>query len=53
MYECALGLCKELVQQYEIATYEYGPLSALLLRMSKFYENIMKVEVYPFLSISS
>ena len=43
MYECALGLCKELAQQYEEETFDYARLSALLTRMAKFYDNIIKV----------
>jgi len=43
MYECALWLCKELAQQYEEETFDSGRLSALLTRMAKFYDNIIKV----------
>nr|XP_018917246.1 PREDICTED: dedicator of cytokinesis protein 1 isoform X2 [Bemisia tabaci] len=42
MWECALSICKELVQQYEDETYDYFQLSTLLRRMSQFYDNIMK-----------
>lgn len=42
MWECALCLCKELSVQYEIETYDYIRLSALLNRMATLYDNIIK-----------
>ncbi|KAG8228173.1 hypothetical protein J437_LFUL014408 [Ladona fulva] len=42
MWECALDVCKELVKQYEIETYDYNQLSVLLQKMSQFYDKIMK-----------
>lgn len=42
MWECALGVCKELVAQYEEETYDYLQLSVLLTRMAKFYDLIVK-----------
>lgn len=41
MWECALSLCKELARQYEEETYEYGRLSALLIRKATLYDNII------------
>ena len=43
MWECALSLCKELAQQYEEETFDYGRLGALLTRMALFYDNIIKL----------
>ncbi|KAG7190735.1 hypothetical protein KM043_006809 [Ampulex compressa] len=42
MWECALGVCKELVAQYEEETFDYLQLSVLLRRMAKFYDSIVK-----------
>ncbi|CAB0042097.1 unnamed protein product [Trichogramma brassicae] len=42
MWESAVGVCKELAAQYEEETYEYLQLSALLQRMSKYYDSIVK-----------
>ncbi|XP_057339656.1 dedicator of cytokinesis protein 1 isoform X1 [Microplitis mediator] len=42
MWECALGVCKELIKQYEEVTYDYLQLSQLLKRMAKFYDSIVK-----------
>ncbi|XP_011297282.1 dedicator of cytokinesis protein 1 isoform X1 [Fopius arisanus] len=42
MWECALGVCKELVAQYEEETFDYLQLSILLKRMAKFYDAIVK-----------
>ncbi|XP_069695130.1 dedicator of cytokinesis protein 1 isoform X2 [Periplaneta americana] len=42
MWECALGVCKELIIQYEEEIFDYTQLSSLLKRMSQFYDNIMK-----------
>ena len=42
MWECALGVCKELVTQYEEETFDYLQLSVLLKRMAKFYDSIVK-----------
>ncbi|XP_078053338.1 dedicator of cytokinesis protein myoblast city isoform X1 [Augochlora pura] len=42
MWECALGVCKELVAQYEEETFDYLQLSMLLRRMAKFYDAIVK-----------
>ncbi|KAL7286180.1 hypothetical protein TKK_0019548 [Trichogramma kaykai] len=42
MWESAVGICKELAAQYEEETYEYLQLSALLQRMSKYYDSIVK-----------
>lgn len=41
MWEDALKLCKELMQQYEEVTMNYTKLSDLLTRMASFYKNIM------------
>ncbi|XP_063609034.1 dedicator of cytokinesis protein 1-like isoform X2 [Penaeus indicus] len=41
MWEDALKLCKELMQQYEEVTMNYTKLSELLTRMASFYKNIM------------
>lgn len=41
MWEDALKLCKELMQQYEEVTINYTKLSELLTRMASFYKNIM------------
>lgn len=40
MWECAIIMCKELVNQYETKTYDYAYLSSLLQQMSKFYDKI-------------
>ncbi|XP_023288564.1 dedicator of cytokinesis protein 1 isoform X2 [Orussus abietinus] len=42
MWECALGVCKELAAQYEEETFDYAQLSLLLRRMAKFYDCIVK-----------
>lgn len=42
MWESALTVCKELIQQYEEETYDYLQLSTLLERMAKFYDSIVK-----------
>lgn len=42
MWECALGVCKELMKQYEEEIYDYHQLSELLRKMATFYDNIMK-----------
>ncbi|XP_071039760.1 dedicator of cytokinesis protein 1 isoform X2 [Parasteatoda tepidariorum] len=42
LWEAGLALCKELVTQYENEVFDYIQLSALLKRMSVFYDNIMK-----------
>lgn len=42
MWECALGICKELIKQYEEETFDYTQLSLLLMRMAKFYDSIVK-----------
>ncbi|KAG5670986.1 hypothetical protein PVAND_001211 [Polypedilum vanderplanki] len=41
MWESALEVCKELVKQYEFETYDYESLSALHIKMSDFYKNIV------------
>ncbi|XP_069061938.1 dedicator of cytokinesis protein 2-like [Pleurodeles waltl] len=43
MWEEAIHLCKELVQQYESEVFDYELLSQTLQQQAKFYENIMKV----------
>ena len=42
MWECALGVCRELAGQYEEETFDYTQLSILLRRMAKFYDSIVK-----------
>ncbi|XP_065221520.1 dedicator of cytokinesis protein 2 isoform X3 [Planococcus citri] len=42
MWECAVCICKELVRQYEEETFDYDKLSALLKRMSQFYDCIVR-----------
>ncbi|XP_063232451.1 dedicator of cytokinesis protein 1 isoform X3 [Bacillus rossius redtenbacheri] len=42
MWECALSVCQELMEQYKEETFDYIQLSALHKRMSQFYDNIMK-----------
>ncbi|RWS31375.1 hypothetical protein B4U80_06775 [Leptotrombidium deliense] len=42
MWEAGLRVCNELVGQYKNESIDYIELSALLLRMSQFYDNIMK-----------
>ncbi|CAH0555295.1 unnamed protein product [Brassicogethes aeneus] len=42
MWECAIDKCQELAQQCESETFDYEKLSELHLRMSRFYDNIMK-----------
>ncbi|KAK4298449.1 hypothetical protein Pmani_029209 [Petrolisthes manimaculis] len=41
MWEDALVLCKELVEQYEVVMMDYNKLADLLARMSNFYRSIM------------
>lgn len=41
-WECAINMCKELAQQYENEVYDYNKLSRIHLKMSQFYENILK-----------
>lgn len=41
MWEDALVLCKELVEQYELVMMDYNKLADLLARMSNFYRSIM------------
>ncbi|XP_078717845.1 dedicator of cytokinesis protein 1-like isoform X3 [Lampetra fluviatilis] len=43
MWEEAIGLCKELAQQYETEIFDYEQLSNILRRQAKFYENIITV----------
>ncbi|CAM1325956.1 DOCK2 (predicted), partial [Pycnogonum litorale] len=42
MWEAGLTVCKELAAQYEHEVFDYPQLSALLTRMSVFYDKIMK-----------
>ncbi|XP_071445315.1 dedicator of cytokinesis protein 1 isoform X2 [Hetaerina americana] len=42
MWEYALDVCKELVKEYEVETYDYNQLSMLLKKMSQYYDSIMK-----------
>lgn len=42
MWECAVGICKELVRLYEEETFDYHQLSIMLRRMSQFYDCIIK-----------
>ncbi|XP_026674071.1 dedicator of cytokinesis protein 1 isoform X3 [Ceratina calcarata] len=42
MWECALAVCKELIEQYEKETFDYLQLSVLLRRMATFYDAIVK-----------
>uniref|UniRef100_A0A1L8DMR3 Putative signaling protein n=1 Tax=Nyssomyia neivai TaxID=330878 RepID=A0A1L8DMR3_9DIPT len=42
MWETALGMCKELAEQYENKVYDYMSLSASHKRMADFYEKILK-----------
>ena len=42
MWECAVLLGKELVQQYEQETFDYGRLGSLLTRTAGLYDNIIK-----------
>lgn len=41
-YECAIDMCKELAQQYENETYDYHKLSIIHLKISQFFEKILK-----------
>uniref|UniRef100_A0A670YNK1 Dedicator of cytokinesis 2 n=1 Tax=Pseudonaja textilis TaxID=8673 RepID=A0A670YNK1_PSETE len=43
MWEEAIGLCKELAEQYEMEIFDYELLSQNLIQQAKFYENIMKI----------
>uniref|UniRef100_A0A674PIG3 Dedicator of cytokinesis 2 n=1 Tax=Takifugu rubripes TaxID=31033 RepID=A0A674PIG3_TAKRU len=43
MWEEAITLCKELVEQYENEIFDYELLSKKLEKQAKFYENIMKI----------
>uniref|UniRef100_A0A8C9TPR7 Dedicator of cytokinesis 2 n=1 Tax=Scleropages formosus TaxID=113540 RepID=A0A8C9TPR7_SCLFO len=43
MWEEAIGLCKELAEQYEMEVFDYELLSQSLKQQAKFYENIMKI----------
>uniref|UniRef100_A0A8C9SSM2 Dedicator of cytokinesis 2 n=1 Tax=Scleropages formosus TaxID=113540 RepID=A0A8C9SSM2_SCLFO len=44
MWEEAIGLCKELAEQYEMEVFDYELLSqSLVKKQAKFYENIMKI----------
>uniref|UniRef100_A0A3Q3W6H4 Uncharacterized protein n=1 Tax=Mola mola TaxID=94237 RepID=A0A3Q3W6H4_MOLML len=43
MWEEAITLCKELVEQYENEIFDYELLSKRLEKQAKFYENIMKI----------
>uniref|UniRef100_A0A1I8NGF6 Signaling protein n=1 Tax=Musca domestica TaxID=7370 RepID=A0A1I8NGF6_MUSDO len=42
MWECAIDMCKVLVQQYENEIYDYIKLADLLKKMALFYEKILK-----------
>lgn len=41
-WECAIDMCKELAQQYENEVYDYHKLSQIHMKMSQFYEKILK-----------
>ena len=41
VWEKAIGLCKELIKQYEEVTFEYSKLADLYQKMSGFYNSIM------------
>uniref|UniRef100_H3CK12 Dedicator of cytokinesis 2 n=1 Tax=Tetraodon nigroviridis TaxID=99883 RepID=H3CK12_TETNG len=43
MWEEAITLCKELVEQYENEIFDYELLSKTLEKQAKFYQNIMKI----------
>ncbi|XP_043925470.1 dedicator of cytokinesis protein 2 [Protopterus annectens] len=43
MWEEAIALCKELVQQYEEEVFDYDALSQKLKQQAEFYEKIMKI----------
>lgn len=48
LWEAGLEYCRRLYEQYETVLFDYGQLSALLLQMSSFYDNIIKsVRVEP------
>ncbi|XP_031633257.1 dedicator of cytokinesis protein 1 isoform X2 [Contarinia nasturtii] len=41
-WECAINMCKELAQQYENEVFDYAKLSSMHLKMSQFYEKILR-----------
>lgn len=44
MWEEAIGLCKELAEQYEMEIFDYELLSQNLVRM-EFYKNVMNFQL--------
>ncbi|KAH9406222.1 Dedicator of cytokinesis protein 2, partial [Tyrophagus putrescentiae] len=42
LWEAGLEFCRKLYEQYENVLFDYGQLSALLLQMSSYYDNITK-----------
>ncbi|XP_004537877.1 dedicator of cytokinesis protein 1 isoform X3 [Ceratitis capitata] len=42
MFECAIDMCKVLAQEYENEIYDYLKLAKLLVKMSQFFEKILK-----------
>ena len=44
MWEKALEICEELMEQYKCETFEYSKMAELLQQMSIFYKNIMTEE---------